>query len=382
VVLGVALAGNAAVAMNYPALVEAMDFEFAQRADMTDLLTKEEPTSLSSPQNGRITGQPVLKGDVSAAPAENDEWGNLLRGFTYLLYGRWLVLWALLGVLLGGVGSLGHRLTNAVAWGLLGLGLAVVVCWPRLQAEYYWVQAKQREAQLDLAGARQSLDQAIEACPEFDFLERTWLLAGKLDLRAEKPTLARVYFQAYQLARKREWERALALMEDVQAEGDEKHPAVRGQAARLLTAAGLSYYHYRDLATQAQALGEVPYADRDAQLTMLRASGTIARLAAAQALWRRAAHVDPGKRDTAYYLATVQARLDRDHPERVERFLAPALDGLADRILRADLSAVVGDAYFEAGDMAVARQRFAESFDIFSLAKTINFRALRGLGGL
>jgi hypothetical protein len=107
-------------------------------------------------------------------------------------------------------------------------------------------------------------------------------------------------------------------------------------------------------------------------------------LIAAQDAWRRASRLVPWRLDCAYYLGTVQAHLDNARPDLVEAAFGPLLRGTADQALRADALNNVGDAYFKAGEMAQARRRYAESFDIYNMPELfrINYRAQRRLGGL
>lgn len=115
----------------------------------------------------------------------------------------------------GGAGPLRRRLAILCLWGLLGVGLGCGLCSRRLRAEYYWLQARDLEGRCDYEAARQALETAVDLCPEFGRLERTWLLAGKLDYRAARPTPQVQFFRAYQFARDREAPRAVAYREDL-----------------------------------------------------------------------------------------------------------------------------------------------------------------------
>jgi hypothetical protein len=106
------------------------------------------------------------------------------------------------------------------------------------------------------------------------------------------------------------------------------------------------------------------------------------RLVTAQNAWRKALQITPARRDVAFAAATLQLTLDRAHPEAVEQEYGPVLDGLADRILRADILNNLGEAYGRSGLIDESRARFAESLDVFHLPKKLNYRAQKGLGGL
>ncbi len=166
------------------------------------------------------------------------------------------------------------------------------------------------------------------------------------------------------------WEplRATFLMDEVLAAGGDRHAALRNEAGRLWTNAGLQYYLRGELLTDEGLV----YSEQNL------------RLSAAEAAWRRAAELDPDRFDCAFYLGTVAARVDRSRPERAQEAFQPLLDGCADRALRADILNIVGDAYFEASRMSEARRRYVESFDVFNMpgVDKINYRAQRRLGGL
>jgi cytochrome c-type biogenesis protein CcmH/NrfG len=103
---------------------------------------------------------------------------------------------------------------------------------------------------------------------------------------------------------------------------------------------------------------------------------------AAQAVWQKAARIDPSRVDCASYLGLVRARIDDADPERVEAEFATVLSGLADRPLHADVLSTLGDVYMRAGRMAEARLWYARSFDLINVPEIKNYRAQKGLGGL
>jgi hypothetical protein len=212
-VAGLLLAGgivaNAAIATNACALIERLDWEFEQRQQMVQVLNAtpgKQP--LTTTRNGRTS---VLLG----APSADEQRGDLKRGWVYLLYGRWLILWAALGLLLSTSGSLMHRMRWLAGWSLAGVGLALVVCWPRLQAEYYWQQARRAEGRCNLAAAREALANAEKLCPAFSSMERAWSLTGKLDYLEGRCTAQATVFRAYQLTRERSGPRSVAYREDL-----------------------------------------------------------------------------------------------------------------------------------------------------------------------
>jgi hypothetical protein len=443
VLMATAIAANAAAAFNHPALIERMDHEYEQRRQIAGM-SAESPESnpmspeenpLASPFNGRI--------GLAGAPVADEQRGDLVRGWVYLLYGIWLIPWCGVGVILGSGGTARRRWTLAGLWVLLGTALAGAACARRLTAEYHWARAQVLETRCEYAAARRELRAAVDGCPEMEQLERTWLLTGKLDHLDRRRTTQQRFFHAFQLARDRSrpravayqqdlpwliartfdyreglvtppsgwdhtlpagiadvgtrdtraghfidglttpdaliyqaywyanfWEprRAAHLMEELLAQGDGRYPAVRHQAARISTNAGLTYYLRGTIPTD----DGLVYVEQDRRLTT------------AEEAWRRAAEVDPTRADCGFYLGMVRARADRSRPERVQAEFASLLAASADRALRADILNVLGDAFFEAGQLAEARRRYVESFDVYNLPSVdkINYRAQRRLGGL
>jgi tetratricopeptide (TPR) repeat protein len=439
-VLAAALAGNAAVALNHPGLIEQLDHERQQRQQIVlFLIHSPARTTLSRLDNGRISPRTNL----------DTGWTDLARSWDYLLYGVWLVVWAALGVWLGASGPVGNRWRRLAGWSSLGLVLGSVCCLTRLRAEYYWIRAVELEQRGQAAAARDSLGTAIGLFPEYSRLERTWLLAGRLDYLQARATTAEQLFRASQLAfanGQREAEllrterirmlfgqsedtretwmgelfpgalltsppgpslsqpsrnqpvegaaissispatgagalpkfpssppanpaktlnQSLELFEELLKQ-EKSHPMARSLAARVLTDIGLVLYSQKPLFTDSGP-------DYSAQKL---------NLTSAQEAWERALQLDESRLDCMFYLGYTQTLIDPTHPELAEGYFEPLLDRVADRLLFADTLNVLADAYFEAGRMAEARQRYAESLDMLNLPQRKNFGAQRGLGGL
>jgi len=443
--LAVALAGNAVAAFNHPLLVQALDYEFEQRQQMSQALATVAENAMPNPTNGRV--------GLLGLPTSDEQPGDLERGVLYLLYGRWLVLWAALGVLCGVPGRLSRRCGVLGVSVLAGLVLAAAACYPRLHGEYHWLQARRLESEGRLAEARQHLERAVAAFPAFAQLERTWLLTGKLDHCAGLHTGAQRFFAAYQLQRDKLRPRARTFHQDLPwvipaardyrmglasppstfnmiiAIGDGKSgtPSFRqswSAAPPALTAqdgtqprsiggeqaeAERAYRHARAQAPRValDVLDELLATTDEAaapvvrrQMARIWAGVALAQflrpsaadqggryywrdgtLSAAQLGWQRAGAYDPQRRDSAYFLGLTQARLAAGQPETTAAPLAAAQHGLADHILGAEMLTVLGDAYFEAGEFELARQCYARSFDMFCLPKVINTRAQERLGG-
>ena len=92
--LAAAVAANAAVAFNHPALIEHLDHEYEQRQQMSRTLMMTDEDVMTMPTNGRV--------GMRAAPAADQQRGDLDRGWLYLLNGRWLAVWAAAGVVFAG----------------------------------------------------------------------------------------------------------------------------------------------------------------------------------------------------------------------------------------------------------------------------------------
>jgi hypothetical protein len=378
-----AVAGNAVIALNQPTLVEWLDRESQEREEAISEVVGAAENSLARNNNSRVEAPPG--GEVEMDPAE-----YVLRGWSYLCYGRWLVVWAAFGILFGSRGAVGRRLSWLLFWTLVAIGLAGAVCWPRLEAEYHWLQAKELEARGDAVAARQALVAATTRFPEFEQLERTWLFAGKLDHEGGNQSPAERFYRAYQLGRHkgqsaptthredlpsritgtpdhRERRRALTALELLTEEPNGPLDAVvRQRAAWLWTDTGLALYRQNPNLVSA-SLDYWPHKPR---------------LAAAQDAWKRAATLEPAGRDNAFLLGMVGGRIDPTQPELADRAAGPMLDRIGDRFLKADVLSLLGDVYWESGQFNTARRRYAESSDAFSLPKNVNFLSLKGLGGL
>jgi hypothetical protein len=373
------VAVNAALILNHPALIELMDMEYDQSQQIAGVFAHAPyKSTLTTSNTGRLQ---------DARPAEDEQRGDLLRGWTYLLYGQWLPVLGAVGVLFGSRCSIGRRLVCVAVWSLVGIGLAGMVCAPRLQAEYQWNRAKLLEAAGYFKASRQALDNATTLLPEFGRLERTWLLDGKLDHRLARRTPSEQAFRAYQLGRNKrqprtsprcedlpwrtalsaddkDWRRALGLLGDL-TPAQEQGVAWRHQAAQLWTDIGLFYYDAMPQATDA-GLNYFPQKRR---------------LGTAASAWQEAARLEPTRRDCAFSTGLVLASADPGHSLRYITAFGQAMNQLADRLIRADILNALGDGYFRAGELLKARTSYAESSDAFSVPTRPNRRSQKGIGG-
>jgi hypothetical protein len=428
ILLGSALAANAAVGLNHPALIEALDGEYTQRMQIAAMIT-------GSPVADALTQNDNDRLGLAAAPAGDEQPADWWRGTLYLGLGRWLIVWAAGGCLFAARGALAVRFLHLARWSAAGLGLAGVLCFPRLIAEYHWRQAQRLETACQYEAAQHSLEAAVAWCPELESLQRTWLLAGKLDHRRGRITPCEQVFRAYQLARRKDQPRAVAYRQDlpwiitgafdyrndlqnVPAGFHQRFPTGTNEIETLDYQQGLpisrgplfdAYQAARGVDTR-HALGLLdgllrgsasPPAVRDQAARLWTDVGLLAylqdpvvsdagydyfpqnqNLVGAQVAWQRAAQLVPLRYDLPFYLGSLETRLDPRSPDRVEGLIGPLVGRLEDAIVLADALATLGDAHFNGGDGAAARRRYAESLRAFLLPRMINYRAQKNLGGL
>jgi Tetratricopeptide repeat len=336
IMLWLSIVANVVLWLNYPSLIERLESEHEQREQIARVLITLHPDSLA---NG---GEPRIIPSLDLAP--------LLRGYDYLLYGPWLAAWSAVGVLLTARGSVGHRLGWIGLCAVCGVGVAAALCLPRLRGEFLWTKATELDAQGRFADAHGLLDRAVSTCPELDRTWRVHQLRGKLEFRLNQPSLDQELWRIDQWLRNGEGAKAAAMTERLVATKPNDRFVTR-LAAETLTHVGLEYW-------------------------------VQGRSAAAGQMWQQALRLDEHRWDSRFLLGTVQSRMDRNRPELVDVELSPILGRLADRLLRADILANLGDAYFDAGEMDIARRHYEESLRVFELPKEINYRARKGLVGM
>lgn len=333
--LCVSIVGNAILCLNYPSLIEQLRGEGEQRQQIARVLVSLNPDSLS---NG---GEPRV--------ASSADTPRVLRGVDYLLYGPWLVVWSAIGVLFAARGSLGRRLVwIALCFGAATLASAAL-CIPRLYAEFYVAKAEWLDDRCEFESARLCLDKVLSACPELQQTADVRTLRGKLDFRVNRPSLDQTLWTMDQYVRHGQGAKAAAMADRMTVNPENQF--VSRFVAQLFNQVGLDYW----------------------------AQG---RWIAAAQMWRRAVDLDANRWDSRYLLGAVQAAMDRSRPQLVDAELQPLVGRIADRILRADILASIGDAYFDAGELVTARRYYEDSLRAFELPKEINYRARKGLIGM
>ena len=343
--LAVLLACEATVLLNHPAVVAELDRESELRESIITMLEE--------------TAEPFI--DITSYPRVRDlpsniEPGSIASAVNYRPRGRGMfVVLALLGVLLVSAGPFHRRLGFTMVWCLIGATLAFGLTWRRCVAEWHWQRAELAEARGQLRSATGHIDAAEAYFPEFSRLERTWFLRGAVDYQSARKTSASTYFTARQWARSGQLAQAvqtLATLEQPGRAAGDRHPP---WVARWLA---------------------------DVMVRMALVAFTERRYESADQFLDQALVVDPSVPERSLCLAVLRARKQAAAPDHVAALLDPVVDRLADRSLRAALLAMLGDCYFSDGQFSEARRRHQASLAAYSLPKTINYRALRGLLGL
>ena len=345
---------HAILVANQPELFELLEQQHAQRQNMAAVasyLTSGE--AVSDRFNGRISG-----GNVSI---ENRH--SLRDAWRFLLYGTWLIPLAGVTVLFGSSGSLNLRVGKLFTWSLFGLAISLICCGPRLQGEWHWQHALRLMQAGNHEDARHELARGLQSCPALGELQRTWYLAGKLDFLADRVSPQRSFFQAIQCARQNDLLQAASHAEPLLVHQD-LAACVRSLASDIWTKLG----RQRFLTTLKKVETLVPEPKTRTAATAVEA-------------WRQALAIDRTRLDCLFYLALAHAQSNSDLAH-VATPTNELLSRVADRALRADILSTLGDVFFEAGEIEIARHYYQESKRVFELPKDINFRARRGLLGV
>lgn len=342
-VILLSIAGTAAVMFNHPRLISAMDAEVFQRDEIRRVMQVHEDFSLAGRTKSRIHLRNQHNGllDVSEEPSE------ATHAWLYLAWSPWLVMAAMFitGASVGGTWR--HRAGTVAAWLSLGLLLAGAVTWRRCLAERYWKISASLENTNDFDGAAEALDNVLAVMPNFEDTPRMWLARGRLDVRRNIDSVEALVFRALKVPNgggRAEIEMAVTLVPESRT--------LRDYAASLLYDAGKTSYTEYGIASGADAL------------------------------WARATNYAPWRVDCTVAQAIASEHTERNMPEQVEALLAPMLPHVGDRLIRADMQSLVGDAYFEAGRLREARKHYAASMKTFSLPRFINPHAQEAMLGM
>jgi hypothetical protein len=344
VCFAVLLGCHISVLYNHPAIIVQLAREGQLRDSVVTLLEDTTAPAIE------ITSFPRVKSLQRLV-----EPGSIESAVNYVPYGgaTFLAI-ALMALLLVSHGLTSRRLAAAAGWSAFGMLLFIAVSWPRLASEWHWHHALVAEQRGDLESAATHVEQAKTFFPGLTYVPRTWMLEGKIDYQLNRLSAARQYFLARQEARNGELEQALhelASIKENRSWSDQARPAmVNRWMGDLSTTQAMEDFHQ-------------------------------SRLDAADQRWVLAMNFDSSIVYRPWCLAALRSRWQGAAPKEVIELVDPILDRLADRSLKAALHAMVGDCFFAAGEFSVAREHYQTSLDVFSLPKTINYRALRGLLG-
>lgn len=346
----VAMAATAEVTLNHPELVDLLDNEETQRVQLASVLRHESEQSLAANSPPRTTLLRLPKLDNMPEIAEVEP-GDLTRGWFYGMYGPWLVFMAAFTVLVQTHGSWERKLAHLGLWSMLGGAMFFGACSRRLWAEHHWNRAIELERIGDLSGARRSLAESRRILPEMERLDRTWRLAGKLDFRQGWNTPESMYFRIVQHQAHADRAGAVSLVEDLLASHDDVPLIVQHLAGAVYAENAKQYFDQR-------------------------------LMISAQDQYRRALRAAPYRMDCVVALGAISMHTDRFNPQKVEALYDTLAARVGDRLLRADLKTRIGNAYFEASQMDVARKFYEESLVIFAQPKFPNAPAQEGMMGM
>jgi hypothetical protein len=325
---------------NHPLLVERMNEESMERIQITALFERADIDGMTRPSSARVRR-------TRGGPGAGGEAG--LSGLPFVGSWRWLLPVAAVGYLFGGSRPLRQRLVGLVGWVLLGCLLATLLCGRRLYSEHLWNRANRLEAVGDFEAAERALRSATTWFPEFRALSRTRHLMGRIDRLEGRQTPAATLFVAHRLVEIGQYGAASAMMRQLQSRNPDDAVISHELARTLVARARTRYFQGR------------PEEARDAL--------------------NEARRLTPIEYDGAFFLAMIDRQLGAP-PEVVERHLEPIFRLCSDRALRADAMVVLGDALFNAGRIAEAREWYLSSLRTFDLPKEINYEAREGLLGL
>lgn len=418
--LAAGVAANAVAILNHPTLIQAMDIEYEQRLQIVESMNIRlmEEDRVAIAENARVGGPGYLSGD--------EQRGDLVRGWIYSMRGRWLIVWALLGLMIATPGGWFQRCRTIVAWSCVGVCCGGLLCSRRIMAEVYWSQALRSEQRAEWDAADGWLSGCLRISPEMENLERTWLLAGKLDFLQNRGTHKQQFYRVFQAARERTRPRAVALREDVPwtikrvsdvreglvappsgFEGNLRHGALSSGIHESLAPNNIAELPL--LQIEVLALSDDLSARHPTKIVLQQASriwaeagmtfyqkGTVLKqenriyleesrtLHTALEAWQRSLNADPTNRYARYFIANAIAGMDPMRIDSVQALSRPLLEGLDDQALKADVLSNLGDACFQSGRLDEARSYYARSFDLYNMPQydRINYRAQRRLGGL
>ena len=343
--LALSIAALAAAFWNHPAIVEFLEGEVRQRAMVRAVIREHADDMLSGGAPDRLE---LIHGQLTIQ--QLDEVHPLWYPFRYSIYGPYLLLLTLAGILVSLVGTWASRFWFAGRWALVGLGFALAVTFPRWMAEYHLARSGSLENGNKWQAAELSLEQARNAMPQLAYTRRYWQARGRLEYRQNEESEYVTFFKALQHMQQA------------------KPGLARAEITRDVERAG-GTVPQRDLLSAILGRLAVHYAYDDNQT-------------AAAVAWREAATIAPW--EPAYSIAATATAL-AVAPNRaadMKKQMLPWLIQVGDRLVNSDFSSVIADAYFSTGDLHAARDMYNDAMKTFDLPKYVNLHAQKGLLGM
>ena len=344
------MAAVAACLFNHPALIEYLDAESEQRAELSRLFSANHDDLLT----GRSPDRTAELRDPRNRPKNfGYREGQTLAGWRYQMSGPWLFGVTLLAMIIHVKGSWRQRMMLTITVLMIGVAVSTVVCWRRLQAERYLAQAYALERDNEHRQALDACEDAVRVFPDFANTRRYWLQTGRLAFRLGQQNDRELLFRAHQLLRSRNLDAAEGLMAPWLNNNlnDDANFLVRDLMAEILGA---------------QALSAIS-ADRPS---------------AAETKWRTAHELAPWRTVGWVGIGFAMTMVSPQQAAQAEEILMPRLEQIGDRLVRSDVTSMVGDAYFRDGDFSRARELYERSMKTFSLPKYANIHAQEGVLGL
>ena len=343
--LALSIAALAAAFWNHPAIVEFLEGEVRQRAMVRAVIREHADDMLSGGAPDRLE---LIHGQLTLE--QLDEVHPLWYPIRYSIYGPYLLVLTLAGIVASQSGRWAHRFWYAGRWALVGLGFAVAVTFPRWMAEYHLARSGSLENGNQWKAAELSLEHARDAMPQMAYTRRYWQARGRLEYRQNEESEYVTFFKALQHMQQ------------------SKPGLARAEITRDVERTG-GTVPQRDLLSAVIGRLAVHYTYNDNQT-------------AAAVAWREAAAITPW--EPAYSIAATATALAvaPNRATEMKNEMLPWLVQVGDRLVNSDFSSVIADAYFATGDLRAARGMYNDAMKTFDLPKYVNLHAQKGLLGM
>ena len=210
-----AVAGNAIAMFNHPRLLDLLDSEMVQRLQIGTVLRPESEQSLAGNSLSRLEGLQLPKNDNQPEvkwPMPGDSRARQFLPGLLAVVAADLQLFLLFSKRLALAQADRHGRRLAERGHLVG----VAALWPAVLCRVRLVRRRSNGAQSgDLEAARESLARSVAVFPDFADLQRTWLLAGKIDYRRGRTSPEQHFYRVTQLAVHGDRGQAIGLLKDL-----------------------------------------------------------------------------------------------------------------------------------------------------------------------